>query len=418
MARWIPGIWVGIVSACLARSAEAQIVIPGIPLEIGGHLELSYEGLRNVDLDGAEDDDLDALKAEFELELLFAPSDRFEAYLRTQLTQQSTPRDENNQASSGTQLILNEAYVTLTAPASGLSLRLGRQLFEDERQWLYGAELDAVRGRYADSRSLLELSASESALIADEDLLNSDKEESVTNFILYGIRELTDNTDLGGFVVVGEDRNAPDTRTVLAGLTSRGEIADRLDYWIDAGLLRGEDQGADLRGYGFDLLASYRFEAPLHPRLLLGYAFGSGDPDPDGGPDRGFRQTGLQDNEAELGGLADFKYLGEVFDPELSNLAVLTAGIGMHPRDDLSVDLVYHGYLQDDASEEISSSLLDAEATGESRRLGSEIDLVVGFEPVEHIGIRGFFGCFLPGSGFENGADEASLARIEIEFGL
>ncbi|HXV25719.1 MAG TPA: alginate export family protein [Alphaproteobacteria bacterium] len=400
------------------HTAEAEILFPEVPLEIGGHLELSYEGLRNTDLDGADDDDLDALQAEFELELLYAPSERFEAYLRVQLTEQSTPQDEGDQSSSGAQLILNEAYVTLTVPASDMSLRLGRQLFEDERQWLYDAELDAVRGRYADSRSLLELSASEKALLAEEDLLNSDEEESITNLILYGIRELTPSIGLGGFVVAGENRDAADTRTLLFGLTSRGKVVNGLEYWADAGLLRGEDQGANLRGYGFDLLASYRIDAPLRPRLLVGYAFGSGDPDPEGGADRGFRQTGLQDNEAKLGGLADFKYLGEVFDPELANLSVLTAGIGVHPRDDLSIDLAYHRYLQDDASEEISSSILEAEATGESRRLGSEIDLVVGYEPLDHVSIRGFFGCFLPGSAFENGADEALLARLEIEFGL
>ena len=93
---------------------------------------------------------------------------------------------------------------------------------------------------------------------------------------------------------------------------------------------------------------------------------------------------------------------------------VLTAGIGLHPHEDLSIDLVYHRYLQDDASEQISSSVLEAEATGESRRLGDEIDLVVGYEPAEYLSISGFFGCFLPGAAFENGADEALLARIDL----
>ena len=418
MVRRKSRIWLGVLGACLARTAEAQIVLHEIPLVIGGHLELSYEGLRNTDLGEGEDTGLDLLKAELELELLFAPSERFDAYLRMQLTQRSTPQDEGDQSSSGTELILNEAYVTLTASAPGLSLRVGRQLFEDERQWLYDAELDAVRGRFIDARSLLELSVSEKALLAEEDLLNSADEESITNFIFYGIREIADGIDLGGFAVAGENHDVADTRTLLVGLTSRGEAANGLDYWIDAALLRGEDQGADLRGYGIDFLASYRFEAPLRPRVLMGYAFGSGDPDPDGGDDRGFRQTGLQDNEAELGGVAAFKYLGEVFDPELSNLSVLTAGIGVHPHEDLSIDLVYHRYLQDDASEQISSSVLEAEATGESRRLGDEIDLVVGYESAEHVSISGFFGCFLPGAAFENGADEALLARIEIQFGL
>ena len=166
-------------------------------------------------------------------------------------------------------------------------------------------------------------------------------------------------------------------------------------------------------GYGVDLLGAYHFDAPLSPHVILGYAFGSGDSDPDDDRDDAFRQTGLQGNETEVGGLTPFRYYGEAFDPELSNLSIFTAGLGARPTAELSADLVYHYYLQDQAADELRDSALDAEPTGESKRLGSEIDLVLGFEEEGDFQVRGFLGYFMPGRAFDDGADAALFARIE-----
>ena len=180
--------------------------------------------------------------------------------------------------------------------------------------------------------------------------------------------------------------------------------------------VRGREDGSDLRGYGIDLLGAYHFEASLSPHLILGYAFGSGDSDPDDDRDGAFRQTGLQGNETEVGGLTPFRYYGEAFDPELSNLSIFTAGFGVRPTAELSADLVYHYYLQDHAADELRDSALDAEPTGRSKRLGSEIDLVLGFEEEGEFRIRGFLGYFMPGRAFADGADPALFARIEAQY--
>ena len=51
-------------------------------LEVGGHIEVSYERLRNFDLDASGGDDLDLLPIEIELGVLFEPNDHFLAYLQ------------------------------------------------------------------------------------------------------------------------------------------------------------------------------------------------------------------------------------------------------------------------------------------------------------------------------------------------
>ena len=154
------------------------------------------------------------------------------------------------------------------------------------------------------------------------------------------------------------------------------------------------------------------------PALTLGFAFGSGDRNPDDGTDGTFRQTGLQDNEWDFGGATDFKYYGEVLDPELSNLAILTAGVGIRPSDKFSLDLVYHYYLQhraaprrfatpgstpsrpaaagDSAARSISSS--------DSRRSGTTSTLKVAV------------GYFLPGAAFPESSGGAWVVRAEVQF--
>jgi hypothetical protein len=110
-----------------APSAEA--------FELAGHVELVYERRQNLDLDRAEGDDLDLLPLELELGALFRPSERFEAYVQAQLTQWLVLHDDV----PATELTVEEAYVLLSEPAAGLALQLGRQSFEDARQWLYDA---------------------------------------------------------------------------------------------------------------------------------------------------------------------------------------------------------------------------------------------------------------------------------------
>jgi hypothetical protein len=210
-------------------------------------------------------------------------------------------------------------------------------------------------------------------------------------FFQTAAQQYLEQTTLGAYGIVSDHRSGERDRPVFFGIQSFGTIADRLDYWADAAIVRGEEENRDIGGFGIDLLGAYRFDLPLSPYLILGYAFGSGDADPDDGTDNTFRQTGLQGNEVEVGGLTPLRYYGEAFDPELSNMSIFTAGLGARPIEGVSLDLLYHHYQQDEAFDELRDSALDAEPNGENRRLGDEIDLVLGcqsrskFRPVPGI---------------------------------
>jgi alginate production protein len=234
--------------------------------------------------------------------------------------------------------------------------------------------------------------------------------------ILHATCEPDEGVSVGAYAIVSDHRDGDPDRPVFLGVQSFGTMFDRLAYWVDAALVRGEEDNRDLRGWGFDILGAHHLDVPLAPHLILGYAFGSGDSNPDSDHDGAFRQTGLQGNEAAIGGLIPFRYYGEAFDPELSNMSILTAGAGVRPLEDISVDLVYHRYRQAQASDEVRESALDAEPSGQSKRLGDEIDLILELEQIENLEIRGFVGYFMPKSAFADNPDDALFVRVEATY--
>jgi len=110
-----------------------------------------------------------------------------------------------------------------------------------------------------------------------------------------------------------------------------GELVNRFTYWMDLAHVRGRDGSTSIRGLGLDVGSTYTFRLPLKPAIAIGYAFGTGDPNPDDHIDRSFRQSGLQYNSDQLTGVTWFKYYGELFDPDLSNLSIFTGAMGIRP---------------------------------------------------------------------------------------
>ena len=206
-------------------------------------------------------------------------------------------------------------------------------------------------------------------------------------------------------------------RPIFFGLHSSGEIVDDFDYWLELAHVWGRDGSGRIKEYGFDLGASYESDLPSRLAVTVGYAFGSGDAERRGRMDRNFRQTGLQDNEDRFHGVTSFKYYGELFDPELSNLQIFTTGVGTRPTRRSAVDLVYHYYLQHKASDEMRDTSIDADPTGRSKRLETEIDLIIGYEEFRDVEMKLALGYFIPGKALHN-AGNTFFAGAEIEWGF
>ena len=174
-----------------------------------------------------------------------------------------------------------------------------------------------------------------------------------------------------------------------------GEAADDEDDEDEATSLPGPGQiliddqvRRDIDGWAYDVGGTWRLPLAGAPRLTLGYARGSGDTDPDDAADHAFRQTGLQGNEPGYGGVERFHGYGELLDPELSNLAICTLGLGVSLLEASSLDVIYHRYRLVERVGELRDAQLDGDLTGTSEELGEAIDVILALEEWARVQFR------------------------------
>jgi hypothetical protein len=235
-----------------------------------------------------------------------------------------------------------------------------------------------------------------------------------------------------------EDESDP--RLIWFGLSANGRIRlggpGRLYYWLDVAGVSGKDtftdysgprgsqivasrETVDVLGAGLDVGLIWETRLPGRPSLSLGYAFGSGHAGDTEERDRGFRQTGLQGNSDRLRGVVSFGYYGEQLDPELSNIHILTAGVGIGFFERSSVDLVYHHYRQDRAAPFLRDAGVKRDPLGIHKPIGDEIDLIVGWEDLEPLELKLIASAFRAGKAFGPSSGDWSYllaARFRLNF--
>jgi len=116
--------------------------------------------------------------------------------------------------------------------------------------------------------------------------------------------------------------------------------------------------------------------------------------------DTGFRQTGMQDNNDRFRGVASFRYYGELLDPNLSNLHVLTTGVGLRFLKKSSIDFVYHWYRQAYPAPFMHDVKFKRDPAGLSPDIGQEWDLILGIEEMDRFEFKIVGSIFRPGDAF------------------
>ncbi len=384
-------------------------------LSIGAKVKLAFDWENDLNLDSGDDNDLATAEPELKVALSFTPSDRIQAFMELELAQKYLIDSPADARESTTSLELKQAYVGFPELYPGFTLQLGRQRFNDEREWWYDEKLDAARLFFRRGRFGVEASASRKEIYGD-DLLNSDEGENINNYFLVGRYAYQHDAELDAYVFVRDDRSDDQEDTVFLGVRGIGEMTRSIDYWLDAALVRGTEGGKNIRAYGFDVGSILKFASPLKPSLTLAVAFGSGDSNPDDNVDRNFRQTGFQDNKGRFNGVTNIQYYGEVLQPELSNLWILTGGIGIRPIRKGSIDLVYHYYRQDQGSDNLRDAEIDVDPDGRNRDLGQGLDLIFGYKGFRDVSMEIVFGSFFPGNAFPSDADNAYFSELKLSY--
>ena len=369
-------------------------------LSFGARLEIESESEINFDLDSEKDDDFHEVEPKVQAALAYEPNARVRAFAEVALSRDiilESPDDEDPDL----KINLKQAYVTLRDVLDGVTVSAGRQYMGDEREWLLDEELDGAAVYWRDTDLALELAYGREGLVR-RDLKRREVRKRPDFFIARGFYALDDDSQINPFVIYRDDNEGRiDQNLLFLGIQSFAELDGNADIWADGAVVLGEAGDRDVRGFGFDVGVVKTFkDLPMRPYLTASVAFGSGD---DGsGTDTAFRQTGLQDNSDGFGGVTSLQYYGEVLDPELSNLGILTLGAGFRPSRRTSIDLVYHRYFQDRLEDDFRDVAIDEEPDGERRDIGDGVDVVIGFEEHENVKVELVGGVFLPGSAFES----------------
>lgn len=320
-------------------------------------------------------------------------------------------------------LLVDQAFVTIKQVTAPFEFHFGRRNYEDERHWLVDTSMDIVGTTLRHGRLRVEAALGREVL-ADLELAPRSRQvrDRRDTFLLYADYRF-ESFRLAAYTIARHDRALQEGHPRLIGVRATGRPSESFSYWGDFARLGGNDEDKrKYAGYAFDTGAIYRFtEVPQQPAIILGYAFGTGDVNPNDGRNHEFRQSGLHSNEIRLAGFSKYKIYGEALDPELSNLHILTLGLGLRPAPNISVEFVYHAYRLDKLADELRDSQVTAfmnpvEALPPSKDVGRAFDVVIGFRNLfglRRLGLDLRMGWFQPGKAFrrDEGDEENPLIR-------
>jgi len=409
-------------SASAPASTDNALQLP----EVSARLDLD---LQNTD--GQDDvDELrrDTAQAEAELKLRLrqslGDSARFEAQIAFASVRFS--EDELNNDDEPYTFDLERLYLQVR-PNAALRLRAGRQTIDDPLQAVVDEELDGLRVTYEAGIAEFEIS------LTREDWFEAStfsREDNITNtmaliefkpskdtlwmpYVLHRSAEPLSDDESVNTNWLNNDQPVEALWAGLQGIVEPDNSAFR--YWFHGSVLDGEasddTQTTELGGYSVNVGLNWTTSLAMQPTFTIAAAQGSG-----GDPSERFRQSRLQSNNFALNGKNTFRYLGEVMDPELTNLRVLTFGMGVKVTKQWRADLALHSYQQVVLEDNLRGSDIEFSPTGLNDDLGQAVDVVLSYQPDGQLQIQGTAGLFIPGEAFDDVHDPASLLQLELSY--
>lgn len=418
---------------------QLSIELFGRPVTIGGEFGLTTRYRRNFRLDRQRTGDRVRADNDFQLELFYPWSNNFALFVEGTADSEVEVyrKGANNRSSAEVERGETWAFWGHILE-SAVSLQVGRQNYEESREWWWDEDLDSIRVYYSRPFWHFELGVAQrlGAISTKEDNIDPEQKDVLrvlahSNWNWAARQELAffflhqedySETESLGQLVEDDDRIDPvDGDLTWVGLRSTGkwdtDHAGDFEYWTDTAWVGGKetllefDDATDetqrvseitkrsISGWALDVGLTWEIPLSWQPALTIGYARGS----------REFRQTGLQGNNDKFTGVDRFRYYGELLRPELANLQIWTFALGFPLLEDTSVELLYHFYQQVDAQDFVRDTRISADPTGRSRSLGHELDLVVGIEEWENLEIEFVAAVFRAESAFGSFAGNTAV---------
>lgn len=396
------------------------------PPDISARIDLNLQNS-----DGQDDTDelrRDSAVAEAELKLLLEQSLGQSSRLVAQMAFASERYSEDALNNDDEQFTYDvERLFFQTRPRESLRLRAGRQAIDDPLQALVDEDLDGLRISYEAGIAEFEISLTredwfEASTFAREDNITNtmgliefspNKDTLWMPYVLHRSAEPLRGEDAGNTNWLNNDQPVDATWAGLQGIVEPESSAFR--YWIHGSVLNGEantdSETTELGGYSVNLGLNWKTNLPMQPTITVAAAHATG-----GNRSERFRQSRLHSNDFALNGKNTFRYLGEVVDPELTNIRVLTFGIGANLTKDWRYDVALHSYQQVELEDNLRGSDLEYSPLGIDDDLGQAADFILAYRPNRQLQVQGTLGSFMPGKAFEDSRDTAWVVKMELEY--
>ncbi len=390
----------------------------GRPLSIGGDFDTAGRYRGNFDLQNRTEDTTVLLDQQLKPTLFYRVTPSIVLSLEGRLRYRYELYDEAGDRDLRWEVERGRMWLHLGPLAKKpLALRIGRQRIKDERQWWWRTDIDAIRLFVASSRVRAEMAlAREMARVSIHDDDIDPRADSVLRLLGSVTWHWRPQHQLSAFFLAQHDGSSKpsegqmvpraridpsDANLAWFGLRLLGKTPPGrfgvLKYWGDSAVVAGEetwlrfgpnDNGRHpittrrqqkVLGWAVDVGISWQLPLRWQPMFTVGYAVGSGEKEPQSGTNRTFRQTGLQTNKARFSGDKRFRYYGELLRPELANLHIWTAALGLRLWKAGGVDIAYHLYRQVEPLPFLSRARLRLLPQGQSRAIGQEWDVVFSY---------------------------------------
>ncbi|MCC6914584.1 MAG: alginate export family protein [Rhodospirillaceae bacterium] len=407
-----------------SRDADSP---PPTPFVLSEHWFMGITGQlegrahKDADLDSGTEGDIANIKPGVKLALLYEQPGSFRFFTATKVNRDLTVNEGAVPEHRELLAELDEFYVRWIPFQNGI-VSVGRSRMNDPRNWLFASSDDMndnIQLQYRDDTDFFQLVAAARDLLPSNLFEPSDQHRSL-NYAATFEHNFPNGMRGGGFLLLQNRKTEGDSvdRTYF-GARSRGTVAaGHIDYWADTVMLRGTAGTTPMRSYAFDTGVIYKFLDARQFHVVGSYAYGSGDGNAADGVDRRFRQTGIQENRYQYGGVSRFKYYGESLNPELSNLAVATVAVGFKPNTLGSIDLVAHHYELAHANGGLIAGRLNRQPTGASRNAGNALDLVAGYRDRTAVEMEFFGGWFMPGPAFGAHRTDSIYGMFKLKYNL
>lgn len=360
-------------------------------ISYSAYASLRFQGERNIDLDDDTRDKTNEPAAYLGLAARAKLGPHATAFVHAELDfRRKTTHDTTYPMRR--RLNIKEALVAFNLSETS-TLTVGRMRFSDAHKWIADASVDGVHYTTKQNGTALEFA------------IAKDVFDEQSSYLLAHATEYTKRKNRGLYVLAEKNQNA--RRVHFAAYLTDKSYND-FSYTAHLGAVLGDAANGKRAGAGFDVRAIHKIgKHKWNPQITVGVAGGT----------EGFQQSGLHSNKTYDGGQTQFNRYGYVYKPELTNIIVGTAALGIRPSRKVSVDLGAHVYAQPFPSSIAPDARVDGTTTGQSAYLGSELYLAGAWRPNRKTKVEFGTGIFKPGAAYLNrNTSKRVYARVSMYF--